>query len=109
MKKLLFVFNPHAGKGQIKDNLCDIVDIFTKGGYEVVTYPTQAKLDGSNKLCKCGQDYDMIVISGGDGTLSEAVKAMMTFDWVHQYIPAGSTNDCAQLTSQRISLTPQGR
>ena len=24
MKKLLFVFNPHAGKGQIKDNLCDI-------------------------------------------------------------------------------------
>ena len=44
MKKLLFVFNPHAGKGQIKDNLCDIVDIFTKGGYEVVTYPTQAKL-----------------------------------------------------------------
>ena len=46
MKKLLFVFNPHAGKGQIKDNLCDIVDIFTKGGYEVVTYPTQAKLDG---------------------------------------------------------------
>ena len=49
MKKLLFVFNPHAGKGQIKDNLCDIVDIFTKGGYEVVTYPTQAKLDGYNQ------------------------------------------------------------
>lgn len=101
MKKLLFVFNPHAGKGQIKDNLCDIVDIFTKGGYEVVTYPTQAKLDGYNKLCKCGQDYDMIVISGGDGTLSEAVKAMMTFDKKIPlgYIPAGSTNDCAQSLS----------
>lgn len=101
MKKLLFVFNPHAGKGQIKDNLCDIVDIFTKGGYEVVTYPTQAKLDDYNKLCKCGQDYDMIVISGGDGTLSEAVKAMMTFDKKIPlgYIPAGSTNDCAQSLS----------
>ena len=101
MKKLLFVFNPHAGKGQIKDNLCDIVDIFTKGGYEVVTYPTQAKLDGYNKLCKCGQDYDMIVTSGGDGTLSEAVKAMMTFDKKIPlgYIPAGSTNDCAQSLS----------
>ena len=101
MKKLLFVFNPHAGKGQIKDNLCDIVDIFTKGGYEVVTYPTQAKLDGYNKLCQCGQDYDMIVTSGGDGTLSEAVKAMMTFDKKIPlgYIPAGSTNDCAQSLS----------
>ena len=84
-----------------RDNLCDIVDIFTKGGYEVVTYPTQAKLDGYNKLCQCGQDYDMIVTSGGDGTLSEAVKAMMTFDKKIPlgYIPAGSTNDCAQSLS----------
>ena len=37
----------------------------------------------------------MIVTSGGDGTLSEAVKAMMTFDKKIPlgYIPAGSTND----------------
>ena len=46
MKKLLFVFNPHAGKGMIKNNLCDIIDIFTKNGYEVTAYPTQAPLDG---------------------------------------------------------------
>ncbi len=101
MKKLLFVFNPHAGKGQIKSNLCDIVDTFTKGGYEVVTYPTQAKLDGYNKICECGDNYDIIVASGGDGTLSEAVSALMTFTKKIPlgYIPAGSTNDCAQSLS----------
>lgn len=97
MKKLLFVFNPHAGKGLIKSNLCDIVDIFTKGGYDVTTYPTQAPLDGYDKIVAEGQDYDLICTSGGDGTLSEAVKAMMTF--THKvplgYIPAGSTNDVA--------------
>ena len=27
-KKMLFVFNPKAGKGKIKTNLLDIVDIF---------------------------------------------------------------------------------
>ena len=27
-QKLLFIFNPHAGKGQIKNHLVDIVDIF---------------------------------------------------------------------------------
>ena len=31
-KKMLFVFNPKAGKGKIKTNLLDIVDIFNKGG-----------------------------------------------------------------------------
>ena len=34
-KKMLFIFNPKAGKGKIKANLLDIVDIFNKGGYEV--------------------------------------------------------------------------
>ena len=29
---MLFVFNPKAGKGKIKANLLDIVDIFNKGG-----------------------------------------------------------------------------
>ena len=40
-KKMLFVFNPKAGKGKIKTNLLDIVDIFNKGGYEVIIYSTQ--------------------------------------------------------------------
>lgn len=97
MKKLLFVFNPCAGKGQIKANLCDIVDIFTKGGYDVVTYPTQAPRDGYNKIVSEGRNYDLICTSGGDGTLSEAVRAVMTFDTKIPlgYIPAGSTNDVA--------------
>ena len=30
MKKLLFIYNPKAGKGQIKTWLLDIIDIFTK-------------------------------------------------------------------------------
>ena len=97
MQKLLFVYNSKAGKGLLKSNLCDIIDVFTKGGYDVTAYPTQAKLDGCRKIMEDGRDYDLIVTSGGDGTLSEAVKALMTFDEKKPlgYIPAGSTNDCA--------------
>lgn len=101
MKKLLFVFNPHAGKGLIRNKLCDIVDIFTKGGYEVTAYPTQAPKDGYRKIVGDGANYDIICTSGGDGTLSEAVKAMMQLDKKIPlgYIPAGSTNDVAQSLS----------
>ena len=40
-KKMLFLFNPHSGKAQIKNKLCDLVDVFTKGGYDVLVHPTQ--------------------------------------------------------------------
>ena len=45
MKKLLFIFNPQAGKGQIKTKLMQILDIMVKESYEVTIYPTQGKED----------------------------------------------------------------
>ena len=34
-KRLLFIFNPHSGKGKIKTYLYDITERFTQAGYEV--------------------------------------------------------------------------
>lgn len=97
MKKLLFIFNPHAGKAQIKNRLMQIIDIMVKGGYEVTAYPTQAPRDAQDTVKKRAGDYDRIVVSGGDGTLDEAVTGMvLSGEKVPLgYIPAGSTNDFA--------------
>ena len=97
LKKLLFVFNPNAGKGSIKSNLFDIIDLFTKNGYEVTTYPTQEKLDGYKKIAETADKYDLIVASGGDGTLSESIKGLMHSNLKVPlgYIPTGTTNDFA--------------
>lgn len=98
-KKILFIYNPKAGKAKIKSNLLDIIDIFTKAGYEVTAYPTQSQGDGLKavKERRLGY-YDMIACSGGDGTLDEVVTGMMQCD--HRlpigYVPAGSTNDFAR-------------
>ena len=45
MKKMLFIYNPKAGKAQIRNKLADILDVFTKGGYEITVYPTQRSED----------------------------------------------------------------
>ena len=45
MQKLLFVFNPHAGKGQIKNKLLQTVDLMVKAQYDVTISPTQARED----------------------------------------------------------------
>ncbi|MCI7627287.1 MAG: diacylglycerol kinase family lipid kinase [Blautia glucerasea] len=96
-KKLFFVFNPKAGKGKIKTALMDIVDIFNKGGYEVVIRATQYPKDAYEMTRKYAEKVDLVVCSGGDGTLDEVVAGLVeTGSKVPVgYIPAGSTNDFA--------------
>ena len=45
MRKMLFIFNPRSGKAQIRNRLMDILDIFTKAGYEVSVHVTQRPKD----------------------------------------------------------------
>ncbi|MDO4647604.1 MAG: YegS/Rv2252/BmrU family lipid kinase [Eubacteriales bacterium] len=96
-KKLFFVFNPRAGKGKIRAHLLDIIDVFNKGGYEVITYATQAPRDAYEKAKEYQDQVDLIVASGGDGTLDEVVTGIreMGSQTPIGYIPAGSTNDFA--------------
>ena len=95
MKKMLFIYNPKAGKAQIRNKLADILDVFTKGGYEITVYPTQRSEDAMEKTEKRSKEYDIVVCSGGDGTLDEVVTGMIRsgFRTPIGYIPAGSTND----------------
>ena len=97
MKKLLFIYNPNAGTGMLKPKLADVLDIFTKAGYEVTVYPTQRYHDGLAKTLSYTGDYDLVVCSGGDGTLDEVVTGMAQRDKKVPigYIPAGTTNDFA--------------
>ncbi len=96
-KRVLFIFNPHSGKGQIKNKLMDIVDIMVKSGCDVTVYPTQAREDALYKVQGEAALYDQVVCCGGDGTLDETVSGMMLSEKKVPlgYIPAGSTNDFA--------------
>lgn len=97
MKTALFILNPHSGKGLIKNHLLEIVDILAKDGYEVTVYPTQGREDANRAMRERRKSYDLVVCSGGDGTLDEIVTGMIQsgFKTTIGYIPAGSTNDFA--------------
>ena len=97
MKKLLFVFNPHSGTGVIRKHLSEVLDVFTKAGYEVVAYPTQCSGDGLNKIRDEGAEFDRIVVAGGDGMLNEMVNGVMALPKEVEtgYIPTGTVNDFA--------------
>ncbi len=95
MKRLLFVYNPHAGQGKMKGKLPDIVEAFVARGYLPTVYPTQGAGDATAIVRAFGGGYDRVVCCGGDGTLHEVVAALMDMPAppVLGYIPAGTTND----------------
>lgn len=106
--KLLFVYNPRSGKGQIKNKLSEILNIFAGAGYEITVRPTQCEKDAYETIKNTGANYGMIVSSGGDGTLNESFHGIMEFPLEERpffgYIPTGSTNDFASTLS--ISKNP---
>lgn len=97
MKKALFIYNPNAGKELLKPKLSDVLDIIVKAGYEVVVYPTQSYRDAYKKVSRFTDHYDLVICSGGDGTLDEVVTGMMKREERIPigYIPTGTTNDFA--------------
>lgn len=100
MKKMLLIVNPKAGKNQVKPYLCDIIDLYVANGYEVTVHTTQSQKDAYNIVGQCGEKYDIIVCSGGDGTLDEVCSALLLLEKEKRpllgYIPAGTTNDFAK-------------
>ncbi len=105
MKKMLLFVNPAAGREEMHLQLMDVISRFTGAGYDVTCHPTQKPGDIPQVIGDRGEEFDMIVTCGGDGTLNETVTGLMQLD--HRpllgYIPAGTVNDFA--TSLHIPKT----
>ncbi len=96
-KKMLFVYNPMAGKEQIREYLSDIIQIFCRANFEITIVATQGAGEVTKLVTKKGAKYDYIVCSGGDGTMNEMAAGLMHLEKrpICGYIPAGTVNDFA--------------
>lgn len=97
--RLLFLVNVTAGKGRIKAKLADVVDLFVRHGYDVTIYTTQSRDDARRVAAQRAGEFDLIICSGGDGTLSEVVNGLMAHPGAKPaigYLPMGTTNDFAR-------------
>ena len=97
MRKALLIFNPHAGLGRFSSSLPQVVDIITKAGFLVTTYPTQDRGDAKAKIIELGQQFDRIIVAGGDGMFHEALNGFMKLEVKPDlgFIPSGTANDFA--------------
>jgi len=97
MKKMLFVVNPYAGVRKINRYLSDVIGIFNRAEYEVITYMTAGRSDATRYVRENAHRVDLVVCAGGDGTFNETVSGVLRSgaDVPLGYIPCGSTNDFA--------------
>ena len=97
MKKLLYIYNPAAGRKTAKINLSDTLEVFARQGYDITVHPTQERGDATAAVIRQGAQYDRVVCCGGDGTLNETVQGLLALPAEQRpvlgYIPAGTTND----------------
>lgn len=100
MRKIYFIYNPHSGKEQISSKLNEIIRILAEKDNELTVVPTIGYLDAMERITNLRDDYDLVICSGGDGTLDEVVTGMMKRPKERRipigYIPAGTTNDFAR-------------
>ncbi len=107
MKKMCFVVNPRSGRMKIKPNLLDVIQIFNQGGYSVNVTTTLYRGHAIEVAQNIDEGTDIIVVSGGDGTLNEVITGLLKSNKTLPvgYIPTGSTNDFA--SSIGISQDPK--
>ncbi len=97
MKKMLFIMNPYSGTRKAVRYLVELISLFNRAGYDVTTHMTAGPGDATAVVERLAKDVDLVVCSGGDGTMNETISGVLRsgVDLPIGYIPSGSTNDFA--------------
>ena len=113
MKRMLLMINPISGKREIRGKLVEIVDIFNRAGYRVETYITKGAGDFARVAKKAAPYFDVVTVSGGDGSLNEAISGIMELPAEDRpilgHLPSGSTNDFAKSLRLPEGLIPAAK
>lgn len=109
MKKIALLVNGLAGNGSLQRQTYQIIEDLTKAGNEITVFPIQPEKEllPDEFLLHRGNDFDMIVCGGGDGSLNHIVNYLMTMKHkpILGYIPAGTTNDFAKSIKIPVNIS----
>lgn len=99
MRRARLIYNPTSGREEVRKRLAEILEAMEEMGYESSAFATKGTGDAVREARRACQDgYDLIVASGGDGTLNEVVTGMA--DELRRprlgILPMGTTNDFAR-------------
>ncbi len=94
--KALLIVNPRSGRQRVQTELFRIVERLDGAGYDTTVVLTKYRGHAAELAARAGE-YDLLVCTGGDGTLNEVISGLLKngLECPIGYIPLGSTNDLA--------------
>jgi diacylglycerol kinase (ATP) len=99
MKRYMVIYNPTSGREMAGNKIFQASKIAVeKGDIEISFFATKKKGDAESRAEKaCGENYDMIIACGGDGTVYEVVNGIMKSEKRTKLaiLPAGTVNHFA--------------
>lgn len=101
MRKVEFLYNPNAGNLRIRGLLDIVIRKFQQAGFIVGIYRSMGKGGMAEYISAhiTNDNTDLLVISGGDGSVNEVVNAMMKKQLTIPLglLPFGTANDFSTL------------
>lgn len=96
MKKARLIYNPYSGDRSFRRRLDVVIEKLQNAGYEVTPYRTMS-VDDIYSSMERAHGYDIILASGGDGTINHIINAMVqnNINVPIGILPSGTANDFA--------------
>lgn len=99
MKRARIIYNPTAGREIFKRRIADVLQKLEQAGYEASCHATTGAGDATAAArTAVERKYDVVICSGGDGTINEVVNGLAEQEYRPKLgiIPTGTTNDFAR-------------
>ncbi|WP_027417409.1 diacylglycerol kinase [Aneurinibacillus terranovensis] len=99
MKRARLIYNPSAGREEVRKRIPDILNKLEMAGYETSCHATKSDGDATRAARRAVDSrFDLVIAAGGDGTIYEVVNGLaeQSYRPALGIIPAGTTNDFAR-------------
>lgn len=99
MKRARIIYNPTAGREEMKKQLADVLDYLERIGYETSAFATNGKGSATREAKRAViRGYDLVIAAGGDGTVYEVINGMAEKENLPKLaiLPMGTSNDFAR-------------
>ncbi|MCG3216710.1 MAG: YegS/Rv2252/BmrU family lipid kinase [Candidatus Heimdallarchaeota archaeon] len=95
MSSYLFIVNPIARNGEIGKMWSNVENEIKKQNFDYSVEFTKEPLHAIDIAKTKGKDFDVIVATGGDGTVNEVANGVFEIDGTFGVLPLGNGNDFA--------------
>ncbi|HAW91636.1 MULTISPECIES: lipid kinase [unclassified Arsukibacterium] len=95
MQHALLIVNPKSRNGQAEE-LEAVIQLLRASGFDIQVYLSENEAQMDAQIANYQHDDGIVIIAGGDGTISSALQAIYTHQRTLAILPLGTANDLAR-------------